>query len=155
MKKSRPYLLGNTRAQIHGYAHHPLYHTWEGMKQRCCNPNFKYYDKYGGRGITICDEWLHSPDVFIEWSLFHGYKKGLTLDRKNNDKGYSPENCRWVSRKVQQNNRSTNHYLEYEGDTYTITTFSEKFGLNRLTVSTQLRRGWSVQKILRKAGIIT
>jgi hypothetical protein len=84
---------------------HPLYATWGSMKQRCYNPNATGYERYGGRGITICDEWLESSESFFKWAEEVGYEPGLTLDRIDNDKGYSPDNCRFVDRYVQGANR--------------------------------------------------
>lgn len=68
------------------------------MKQRCYNPKATRYEYYGGKGITICDEWLKSPDAFYIWSITHGYEEGLTIDRIDPDKNYEPNNCRWITR---------------------------------------------------------
>lgn len=81
---------------------HSIYHS---MKTRCYCVNSTAYKYYGGRGITICDEWLHDFKAFYDWAMSHGYKNDLTIDRINNDKGYSPDNCRWVTMKEQVNNR--------------------------------------------------
>jgi len=81
-----------------------LYHRWENMRYRCNNSNTKYYHQYGGRGITICSEW-NDFAVFAEWATNNGFKESLTLDRIDNNKGYSPDNCRWVDMTVQMANR--------------------------------------------------
>jgi hypothetical protein len=81
-----------------------VYHAWKAMKQRTQNPRCKAYHNYGGRGITLCDEWQEF-EPFCEWARTHGWKKGLELDRIDNDKGYYPENCRWVTRRENTNNR--------------------------------------------------
>lgn len=72
------------------------------MKDRCNNPNCRVFNDYGGRGIKVCEEWLDDFSAFQKWALANGYKEGSTIDRKDNDKGYSPDNCRWTDRKVQR-----------------------------------------------------
>ena len=91
----------------HGQSKTKLYGVWEGIKRRCLNKNDKYYFNYGGRGIDICNEWIKfSP--FMKWSLLNGYKEGLQIDRIDNNKGYYPNNCRFVIRKINQNNMRNN-----------------------------------------------
>jgi len=84
---------------------HPTYHVWESMKARCDNPNEKGYKNYGGRGITVCEVWRNSFEEFEKWAIASGYLKGLTLDRRDNDGDYEPDNCRWVSWLVQAHNK--------------------------------------------------
>lgn len=95
----------------HNMSRSRLYNVWSGMKRRCCNPNSQRYHQYGGRGITICNEWLHDFQAFYEWAMANGYDENAahgqcTIDRIDNDKGYSPDNCRWVDMKTQRHNRS-------------------------------------------------
>ncbi len=97
-----------TRKKEHGMSNHPLYRLWGHVKERCDNPKSKSYYRYGGRGIVVCNEWINNPKLFIEWSLENGYKKGLEIDRIDNDKGYSPENCRFVTREINNLNRGLN-----------------------------------------------
>lgn len=89
----------------HGKTGTRLYTIWSDMKQRCTNPNDRYYGIYGGRGISVCDEWMHDFEKFYEWSMSHGYRDDLSIDRKDNDEGYSPSNCRWATAKEQANNK--------------------------------------------------
>ena len=90
------------------------------MKKRCTNPNYNEYDRYGGRGITICDEWMQDRSKFVKWAIENGYQKGLEIDRINNDAGYSPDNCRFVGRITQANNKSSNRRIEIDGITHTL-----------------------------------
>lgn len=131
----------------HGMGGTRLYRTWSGMKRRCLNPNHKSYSDYGGRGITVCNEWLHF-EPFYEWAMANGYRDDLSIDRIDNDKGYCPENCRWVSDKAQANNRSTNRLLTLNGETHNITEWSEITGINRDTIRWRLKNGWTVEQAL-------
>lgn len=91
-----------------------IYWAWKSMKQRCLNPRCAAYKNYGARGITICEEWMEF-EPFCEWALHSGYKRGLDLDRRDNSGGYSPENCRWITRRENTNNRRKTIFLEVDG----------------------------------------
>lgn len=99
----------------HGQRHTRLYGIWCDMKRRCNNPKNKRYARYGGRGIKVCKEWEADFQPFYDWAVSSGYKDDLTIERKDVDAGYSPENCRWVTWDEQALNRSTNIYIEHEG----------------------------------------
>lgn len=131
---------GNANAYKHGGRYTRLYRIWQNMRTRCNNPNATHYSIYGGRGIAVCDEW----DDFVsfrEWALSHGYCDTLTLDRINNDCGYSPQNCRWVSEKTQANNKRNNHNLSRSGIDGNITCVSEQFGVSRNVIKRRERDG--------------
>lgn len=135
------------RMSTHKLSKTPLYDTFCRMKFRCYNKNNPDYKYYGLKGIKICSEWLEDFKTFYDWSLANGYKKGLTIDRINVNGNYEPSNCRWVSWKVQQNNRSNNHLITYNNQTHTL---SEWANLLNMPVSRLVRRlsslHWSVER---------
>ena len=105
VKRGQTKSCGCLKGDAHGLSSHKFYNTWKHMVQRCTNPKNKNYKNYGGRGITVCEEWLNIRN-FVDWcDLTHPNQEGYTLDRINNDKGYSPENCRWVDKSTQAINR--------------------------------------------------
>ena len=89
----------------HGLHSHPLYKIWADMKQRCYNSNCKDYEYWGGKGIKICNKWINNPKKFIKWALKNGWKKGLLVDREDNDENYTPDNCRFVDAGLSQRNK--------------------------------------------------
>lgn len=103
---------GKNPAYKHGASCSRLYRVWANMKQRCTNPQAHEYSAYGGRGIKVCDLWLHDFEAFRSWALQAGYDEhaprgGCTIDRIDNDKGYNPENCRWIPMQEQYKNKQT------------------------------------------------
>lgn len=122
--------------------------VFRNMKRRCYSPKNKQFKDYGGRGIKLCDEWNNREIVnlgrsgrftkgwlaFQKWALTHGYNDSLTIDRLDNDKDYSPENCRWVSRKIQQNNKRNNRIITYKGKSQTLAQWCDELCLNYHTV---------------------
>jgi hypothetical protein len=111
------------------------------MRQRCGCEYDQAWHRYGGRGITVYDEWDHDFKSFYDWAIENGWEPGLTLDRENNDDGYFPWNCRWVNRVTQANNRSTNRYIRYAGEIKTIAEWAVIFGLNYFTLRARINRG--------------
>lgn len=120
-----------------------LRYIWNGMKSRC-RPGHKYY---GDQGISVCDEWLDF-DVFKSWALNNGYDDTLTIDRINNVLGYSPDNCRWVTRSQQQRNTSYNVNLTFNGETHCIREWAEILGFSEHALRNRIRRGWNTERAL-------
>lgn len=119
-----------------------IYHE---IKDRCFNHKTKCYKNYGGRKITICNEWLNPKNGiinFYNWAMKNGYKDDLTIDRINNDGNYEPNNCRWVTRKEQQNNRRNNVYITYNGQTKTMKQWSEILNIKYNTIRRRIKEGF-------------
>lgn len=125
-----------------------LYRIYNAMKQRCYNKNNTAYKDYGERCITICDAWLHDFDVFYNWSMNNGYDDSLTIDRIDVNGDYEPCNCRWITRKQQQNNRRNTIYLNYNGKTQTISQWAEELKIKQNTIRTRYFLGWSDKECL-------
>lgn len=122
-----------------------LYKIWKSMMDRCHNENSQQFRLYGGNGRTVCNEW-HSFDNFVAWADQNGYKDGLTIDRVDNSLGYSPDNCRWVSMQVQQNNRCNNRVISYKGESHTLADWARLLGFERHVLANRLNRNWSVER---------
>lgn len=108
---------------------------------RCYNKNNPSYKRYGGRGISVCKEWLESQDSFVTWALSNGWERGLSLDRIDNDKNYSPDNCRWANAKKQANNRSSCIFIEHDGETKTMMEWCEFLGVPHWLPNNRWQRG--------------
>lgn len=135
----RAEVCGNTH-RTHGHCKTRLHTIWQHMRQRCNNKNNPRYKYYGGRGITICDEW-NRYERFEEWALSHGYQDDLTIDRIDVNGDYCPDNCRWVTWKAQQNNRRNNVIITAFGETRTLTEWEEISGVNRTTIQKRIKGG--------------
>lgn len=110
----------------HGFRQTRLHQLFQNMLNRCQNPKNKRYKDYGGRGIKVCDEWREGGlAVFGKWAVDNGYKEGLQIDRKNNNKGYNPKNCRFITQKENVNNMSTNLYVYHKNKRYSFQQFWE------------------------------
>lgn len=101
---------------VHGLGKTALHGVWYGIKSRCYDPRHKSYNDYGGRGIRVCEEWLADFLCFRQWSMEHGYSEGMQIDRRDNKRGYAPENCRWVPRQVNAQNRRSVRYCQSQAD---------------------------------------
>lgn len=125
-----------------------LYGVWCAIKRRCYNPHVFAYEDYGGRGIYMCEEWKRDFQAFADWAAQSGYTPSLSIDRIDNDGPYSPENCRWTTAKEQANNRRSNLWLTYNGETHTATQWGEILGIDPKKVMWRSHAGWPVERIL-------
>jgi len=131
----------------HGLKRTRLYRIWQAMKTRCYNPNFVRFKDYGGRGITICNEWLNDFQAFYDWSIKHGYQEHLTIDRINNNGDYEPSNCRWVTNTIQVNNSRQCNLIEFNGEIHNLTEWSKILGIPRYVLSNRINSyGWDIER---------
>lgn len=143
----------------HGYRHTRIYDVFSHMKDRCNNPNNPSYPRYGGRGIKICSEWENDPGSFCKWAYDNGYDENAgygetTIDRIDNNKGYSPENCRVVTFKTQSNNRRSNLFIEHNGERKTLAQWRDYFGLSQWKAYHYLvEKKYTIQDLIDK-GIV-
>lgn len=128
----------------HGHASEgrssPTYSSWYGMVQRCTNPNRRYYHRYGGRGITVCDRWLDFRNFLTDMGV---KPEGTSLDRIDNDGNYTPENCRWVNQTTQMCNRTNTLWLEIDGIRKPLSEWCSTGTVSPYVVRKRLKRGWS------------
>ena len=130
----------------HGATSTRLYNIWSLMKRRCGSVRHQDYPRYGGRGITVCEEWAEFAP-FQSWAMANGYSPKLTIDRENNDQGYEPGNCRWITRTQQNRNRSDNLRYEFRGRSLLLSEISEITGISHDLLRQRVRRdGWDVKR---------
>lgn len=132
----------------HGMRHTRLYNIWRSMNQRCYNTNTINYERYGGRGIRVCDEWRHDFVAFRDWAVANGYTDNLTIDRKDANGNYNPSNCQWATYKEQANNKRSNRLLELHGVSHTLGEWASITGIKLATIWARLNKGWSVEEAL-------
>lgn len=148
--------LSLLRSRKHGMTssgkRHRLYTIYHDMKDRCFNKNSKIYKYYGGRGITVCEQWLNSLDDFKNWALENGYDDSLEIDRINNDGNYEPLNCRWVTRSQNCLNKGNNRLITINGITRPITLWANLSGVSRSAIEGRIKRGWDNKDLLKPVG---
>lgn len=125
-----------------------IYRIYSGMKNRCFNVKSLDYPNYGGRGITVCDEWRNSFEAFYNWAMDNGYNDNLSIDRINPNGNYEPINCRWVANDVQARNKCNTPYLTYKGETKPLAEWAEIKGVSLQTLHYRLKSGWTTDEIL-------
>ena len=133
----------------------PIYHIWQGMRDRCSRKKNKSYSYYGGRGIKVCEEWQNSFLSFMNWAIANGYKKNLTIERIDNNGNYCPENCTFATMKQQSNNRRNGAYFSYNGETHTISEWSDILGVKQSLLRYRLWKGMPFQKAISKEDLRT
>lgn len=125
----------------HGQRKTKLYGTWLNIKDRCNNPNNSHFKYYGKKGIQICTEWANDFSVFMEWSLSNGYSEGLTIERIDNNKGYEPSNCKWITTGEQARNRSITKLQNINGKEMSLAEIAREFNIKPSTIYSRYRRG--------------
>ena len=137
----------------HGKVHTRIYKILNAMKDRCFNENNDRYNDYGGRGITICSEWLgeNGFNNFEQWALNNGYSEKLTIDRIDPNGNYEPSNCRWATVKEQNNNQRKNIYIEYAGETKTLAQWAEELNFPYFTLYARIvTYGWNIKEAFER-----
>ena len=134
--------------KTHGLSRTRLYYVWRDIKNRCYRRSMPVYKWYGGRGIRMCDEWKNDASAFISWCKANGYEDGLQINRIDNNKGYSPDNCRLVKRKVNLRNTSANVRIQFDGMNLTVIEWSEVLGISANCIYQRLNAGWDIATAL-------
>lgn len=134
-------------AEQHGMSRTPEYRTWVGMIQRCTNENGPNYRHYGGRGITVCEKWTNSFMAFLE-DMGKRPSPEMSLDRINNDLGYSKENCKWATKLEQSRNTRVNSLISHEGQTLCVSEWASLTGIPLCTIVARMGRGWTPKETL-------
>jgi hypothetical protein len=144
-------LLSNVHRK-HGLTNTRILKIWRGMKQRCYNSHHCGFSRYGGRGIIIADEWLGENGVknFNDWAMNNGYREDLTIDRIDNDKGYSPDNCKWSTYKEQAMNTRNARIIEHNGEFFSINDLSKKYNISYYIIDKRLDKDLSFEEIIAK-----
>ena len=134
----------------HNLSHTKIYQIWNGMKNRCYNRNLSDYKNYGARGIYVCDEWKNSFETFYEWAIKTGYKEGLTIERIDNNDIYKPDNCKWITKGEQVNNRRNCCLYTYQGKTQNLAQWCKELELDYALMHDRIRmKKWDFEKAIK------
>lgn len=135
--------------KMHGMFGTRLYMIWADIKRRCTNPNCDTYHYYGGRGITVCEDWKNNFQTFYDWAIAAGYRDDLTIDRIDTNGDYCPDNCKWSTWEEQENNRRNNRLVTYDGKTQTISQWAREYNIPYITLIKRLNSpDWNIEKAL-------
>lgn len=127
---------------------------WHNVRQRCGNPRDKGFKWYGARGISVCPEW-QDFEAFKAWAHANGYRDDLTIDRKDNEGHYTPENCRWASILDQERNRRNNDRITFRGETHCLSAWAERAGMSQAALWARIyKRGWPIERALTEAKVV-
>lgn len=138
--------------KTHGLRYTRIYNIWNQMIQRCTNPKLKHYERYGGRGIKVCEEWMSSIESFKDWAVSNGYKDCLTIDRIDVNGNYEPANCKWSTNVEQQRNKRTNRFITIKGETKTVAEWAEISGIPYKTLQRRIDNGCKEETLLAPKG---
>ena len=139
--------INGKQRRTHGMKKTPEYTAWRNMKDRCYNKKDKNFKTYGGRGITVCEQWRNSFENFLK-DMGKKPSKKHSLDRVDNNKGYSPDNCKWVTMQEQSNNRRSNKRISFQGITMTIAQWARFRGITYPALAQRIRNNWDIAKAL-------
>lgn len=143
MKKAKHFIHGMTKTRLHN--------IWGGIKVRCYNKNHKSFKNYGARGIKMCDLWKNSFVMFYQWAINNGYNDNLTIERKDVNKDYCPENCKWITKSEQCNNRRNTHKINYHGEEHNLKEWSQILGIKYDTLHGRIfDYGWDIDTAFTK-----
>lgn len=134
--------------RTHGMSGTRLYAIYKHMLNRCYNEHDVRYPRYGGRGISVCDEWRESFEVFMDWSIKNGYAEDLSIDRIDVNGFYCPDNCKWSTAKEQADNKSSTRYYTYNGETKNISQWAEQYNIPYKRLWKRLTNGWDIERAL-------
>lgn len=132
----------------HGLSGTRLYNIWKNAISRCNDSSDPKYASYGARGITFYEPWIEHFEYFFEWAMRNGYSDGLQIDRIDNEKGYSPDNCRWVTQTENANNKRTNRCITVNGETHTLAEWARIKRISSSAIRRRLILGWSEERAI-------
>lgn len=143
-------VVGNVFTTRHGGSKTKLYYIWASMNDRCSRQKCPRYKDYGGRGIAVCSEWRHDFVAFRDWAVANGYVEGLTIERCNNDLGYSIENCKWITRGDQNKNTRNTRFLVIFGERKSMVEWSEdpRCVVDHQRINVRLFQGWDAERAI-------
>lgn len=141
--------VANKKRSRHNMTGTRLYQAWANIKQRCYHENNPWYKFYGARGIKMCDIWRESFEAFAEWALSNGYQDDLTIERINNDRGYEPNNCKWIGLGAQANNKRSNVKITYKNETHTLSEWCKIYGVEYYLVYNRIHKNrWDFERAI-------